>query len=314
MANCRLKKPGSILILLFLFVFTATAQRQNVYYFKKNGQEVKNKDSANYIRIIREPDSGSVNYKLIEIGLDSILRTSGLVSEYYPKLVYEGVVVSYENGGKIQANTYEKGMLKGVSTYYYPNGNLKKTENHKGDGTYKLVDFYDSTGVKFVSAGNGYAKIDEIDFHEEGTYSYGIKTGKWKGWYKKSDSRFEEEYNQLGELLSGISVKSDVLYPYKKFEELPVFPGGPKGWLHFIQQYKYPSDARKAKVSGKITVAFVVEPNGSISDLRIVKGLWPSVDAEAIRLFQTSPNWVPGKQRGIPVRVSYTQSIALNIQ
>lgn len=272
-----------------------------------------NKKDAEFIRIVREPDSGMVNYQLIEIGLDSTLRKTGFVSEYYPKLVYEGILVSYEKGKKIQADTYEKGKLTGLSRHYYPNGKLKKTLDYSGGSEPRIVDFFDSTGVKLVENGTGYVKEYNKNSYEEGTYTNGVKTGKWRGSNKINDATFEEEYDSSGKFLSGVSVKSGVSYPYSKVGELPAFPGGAKAWTRFIERYNYPVDAVKARISGKVILNFVVNADGKLSDIKVVRPLFPSADEEAVRLLQKSPSWIPGKMRGIPVRVAYTQAIALNI-
>lgn len=92
-------------------------------------------------------------------------------------------------------------------------------------------------------------------------------------------------------------------------EEMPCFGGGegPDGFREYIaENLKYPEEAAKNKISGRVFIQFVVEADGSVSNVKIVRGVDPLLDAEAIRVVESSPNWEPGKQRGQNVRVSFT--------
>jgi len=98
-------------------------------------------------------------------------------------------------------------------------------------------------------------------------------------------------------------------------EDMPEFPGGDKELRNYIANtVKYPEDAVKRKVQGKVYVSFVVEKDGSIGDAKIARGVDPSLDKEALRVVNSLPTWKPGKQRGTLVRVAYTVpiSFALN--
>jgi TonB family protein len=90
-------------------------------------------------------------------------------------------------------------------------------------------------------------------------------------------------------------------------ENEPDFPGGWTAYRVFLAtNLIYPEKARTDKVKGKVIVNFVVEKDGSLSDIKIYKGLSKETDAEAIRVFQSSPKWVAGTQNGKPVRVAYS--------
>jgi protein TonB len=94
----------------------------------------------------------------------------------------------------------------------------------------------------------------------------------------------------------------------------PAFPGGQEAWLKFMQGYNYPAMARENNVSGKVYVRFVVEKDGSLTDISVVRDLGFGTGEEAVRLLKTSKRWKPGIQNGRPVRVTYTQPISLAIQ
>lgn len=93
-------------------------------------------------------------------------------------------------------------------------------------------------------------------------------------------------------------------------EDMPEFPGGQMALLKFIaKSVKYPVIAQENGIQGRVFVAFVVNKDGSVTDVRIARGVDPSLDKEAIRVVKSLPKWKPGMQRGKPVRVSYSVPI-----
>ena len=98
-------------------------------------------------------------------------------------------------------------------------------------------------------------------------------------------------------------------------EEMPQYPGGMQAMLSFLQEnITYPKDAQEKKISGRVIVTFVVEKDGSISNVETVKSVFPSLDEEAVRIVKAMPNWKPGKQNGKVVRVKYTLPISFSLK
>jgi protein TonB len=96
-------------------------------------------------------------------------------------------------------------------------------------------------------------------------------------------------------------------------EQMPEYPGGLPALLDYLNQnVKYPEDAEKQKIEGRVLAVFVVETDGSISNVEVVKPVFPSLDAEAVRVLAAMPKWTPGKQSGKLVRVKYT--VPINFQ
>ena len=97
-------------------------------------------------------------------------------------------------------------------------------------------------------------------------------------------------------------------------EQIPEYPGGMQAMIEFLQtNMKYPDDAAKQKVEGRVMVQFVVETDGSVSDVHVAKQVFPSLDAEAIRVVQAMPKWTPGKEKGKVVRVKYNLPIVFRM-
>jgi protein TonB len=98
-------------------------------------------------------------------------------------------------------------------------------------------------------------------------------------------------------------------------EEQPGYPGGEEARISYLQQnIKYPEEAKELGIQGKVFVTFVVEVDGSISDVRVLRGIGGGCDEEAIRVVKSMPKWVPGKQRGVPVRVQFNLPIKFTLQ
>ena len=97
-------------------------------------------------------------------------------------------------------------------------------------------------------------------------------------------------------------------------EKMPEFPGGVQELLGFLSKtIKYPAEAEKAGKQGRVLATFVVRKDGSISDARIVKSVDPLLDAEALRVINAMPAWIPGTQSGKPVNVKYTVPISFRL-
>lgn len=103
--------------------------------------------------------------------------------------------------------------------------------------------------------------------------------------------------------------------PFVTVEQMPSYPGGEKAMQNFIKEnLMYPVAAVESKIQGRVTVRYVVGKDGVIRDIKVVRGLSPECDAEAVRLVSTMPKWVPGKQNGIAVPVYFTLPIIFRLK
>ncbi len=112
-----------------------------------------------------------------------------------------------------------------------------------------------------------------------------------------------------------VGVSGDGLQTYKEVfeydyvEEKPSFPGGQEALLDYINKNRqYPADAYEHGIEGRVTCSFVVNANGNISHIRVIKGSHKSLNMEAIRLLAEMPDWLPGRQAAqcVPVRVVHS--------
>ena len=102
---------------------------------------------------------------------------------------------------------------------------------------------------------------------------------------------------------------------FQVVEEMPNFPGGMNECMKFLaRNIKYPVLAQEAKIEGRVIVQFVVDRDGSVNDIKVVRSISPQLDAEAGRVIGLMPKWNPGKQRGKAVAVKYTMPIQFRLQ
>jgi len=98
--------------------------------------------------------------------------------------------------------------------------------------------------------------------------------------------------------------------PFIIVEKMPTYPGGLKAlYTYFGKKMKYPPQARRMGIEGRVTVTFVIDKDGSVTDIKLLRGIGAGCDEEAIRILKSLPKWNPGKQRGKAVKVQMTLPI-----
>lgn len=98
-------------------------------------------------------------------------------------------------------------------------------------------------------------------------------------------------------------------------EEMPKFPGGEAALMKFIgENLKYPEKAQEEGIQGRVTIRYIVDAKGAIRDAKILRGIDPGCDAEALRVIEAMPKWEPGKQNGKAVPVYFTIPILFRLK
>lgn len=106
--------------------------------------------------------------------------------------------------------------------------------------------------------------------------------------------------------------KNDMVFDV--VEVMPQYPGGQIAMLKYIMEnIKYPEQAMKEGIQGRVTVRFIVEKDGSISNVKPVLSVHPLLDKEAVRVVESMPKWSPGKQNGKPVRVRFNVPVMFKL-
>lgn len=314
-------------LVMSLYTLPVLGQDQIVTYLNKDKHIVAEKDSADYIRILIPSEKPEAPYNLTEQYKTGEVYRKGTARFSHDRVTLVGLVVTYQRDGKkISEEYYKDGVLEGYCRYYYKNGNLRSEmlmPGRMGGGKEKvdmsppkLLSFYDSLGTQLVKNGNGHVhEVNDDKDSEEGAYKNGYKEGPWKGTFLKKKYRYLEHYEQ-GRLLGGMSIDSlGKEVKYSKVEEQPEFQEGMTALYRFIgMNYKYPRQAYQQDVSGEVLLSFVVDTLGKPVEIKALQDIGLGTGEEGVRVLRSSPKWAPGKLRGIPVRVSYTVPIHLNLQ
>jgi TonB family protein len=110
------------------------------------------------------------------------------------------------------------------------------------------------------------------------------------------------------------TTENDGKTTYQKVEKMPQFPGGEKALMEHIRSFiKYPTDAHEKGIQGTVIVKFVVNKLGKVVNAEILRGVYPSIDAEGLEVVNSMPNWAPGEQKGKKVSVYYTLPISFKL-
>ena len=132
------------------------------------------------------------------------------------------------------------------------------------------------------------------------------------------DINAEVEQNEVIEEYVPVEVEEEEVVEqeiFKIVEEMPSYPGGEQKLMEYVaKNIKYPQIARETGIQGRVFVGFVVEPDGSISNVKLLRGIGGGCDEEAMRVIKSLPKWKPGKQRGKAVRVSYQIPVFFKLQ
>lgn len=128
----------------------------------------------------------------------------------------------------------------------------------------------------------------------------------------------EVDQNEQLEEYVPVEIEEDEVVEQEIFtivEEMPEFPGGMNKLAEYLaKNIKYPQMARESGIQGRVFVNFVVEPDGSVSNVTVMRSLGGGCDEEAMRVVKSMPKWKPGKQRGKAVRVSYILPVNFKLQ
>lgn len=131
----------------------------------------------------------------------------------------------------------------------------------------------------------------------------------------KGNDEAEGEVLKAKEVIAEEKPKEEETKVFDVVEQMPQFPGGQQALFEYLSKnIKYPVIAEENGVQGRVIVTFVVERDGSITDVKVVKSVDPSLDKEAQRVVKAMPHWIPGKQNGSAVRVKFTVPVTFRLQ
>ena len=131
----------------------------------------------------------------------------------------------------------------------------------------------------------------------------------------KGNDEAEGEVLKAKEVIADEKPKEEETKVFDVVEQMPEFPGGPAALMKWLSDnIKYPAVAEENGIQGRVVCTFVVERDGSVTDVQVARSIDPSLDKEAIRVLKKMPKWIPGRQNGSAVRVKYTVPVTFKLQ
>lgn len=266
-------------------------------------------------------------------GFQLVTKTDnkGNVTRYTTKFDANGLIAELSaNDGTRHVYSYNDKQLNKI-TYYNKSGVVKtdyyddrlKLEKSVRNGV-TIVYKYNSEGdVISMSKMKGSAVMESTTYE----YEYD-KNGLWIEMSQYNNGEYFTKKTRQFEKPTNI-VRNNSVMPeqrvaplpsqneqvFETVEQMPQFPGGPNALFEYLaKSVKYPVVAEENGIQGRVIMTFVLERDGSITDVKVAKSVDPSLDKEAIRVIQSMPKWNPGKQNGSTVRVKYTVPVTFRLQ
>lgn len=256
-------------------------------------------------------------YYVIEEYYKSGHQKMGGISTHNDNYNYVGVVIRFFENDTIMSKTlYENGTPSGNFSSWYENGK-KEVEGEyvanqfskNKEQVLKILHFWDENGIQQVSDGNGVYNEKRENFQVKGEIRNGLKTGIWTGTDKKFKISFSDKYED-GKFISGVSKDDNLIEkPYTEIYERPSPKKGITDFYNFVGR-KF-NTGRNTNVTGKIILTFIVNKNGAIDKIEVLRGIHPKFDKEAVRVLNLYADWIPGKYRGKSVDVRYSLPISV---
>lgn len=317
-----MKKLSHLLLLLlstlnYSQTNSSIEENDKLVYLDSTWNETS-KDNYEYYRVIKDYYSDQKEYKFFVYYKNNQLKKESTLSGKDGGSSIGEEISYYKNGNKQNTTTYVSGRPTGKTKSWYENGNVKQegeyTGNYETPGKhYKLNQYWDENNNQLIIDGNGmYSSERNENYSETGKYKDGFKDGIYEGKNLKENTSFVEEYKE-GKFISGTRTFSDnTKSEYFEMETRPLPKKGMQDFYNFIgKNFNYNKESIKNNIQGKIFLKFVVDKEGKIVEPKILKGLGYGLDEEAIRVLLKYGDWIPGEQRGIKVRCTFSLPLSL---
>jgi TonB family protein len=302
-------------IVLLASTLSLAQTQKNVKIFLDSTWNQTTEANHTYIRVIEDYFSEKDSYIFKDLYKSNVLQMVGS-STTKDVLKQEGqFIFYYENGKKKTLVNYSKAKKIGKEYNWYENGNLKSEidyfEKPINNVAFKVNHYWNLQNEHKVVSGNGEYQVSN-KYHEEiGQIKNGFYDGIWTGKNKKPYYTFTERYEN-GKLVSGTSTDSlNTTHSYKVIYQNPLPKNGIDDFHNYIRNTMYIPPAARNKISGKIYLSFIVDPEGNLVEPKLAKGIGYGIDESAIDLIKQAKKWNPGVIRGVPSRILYSIPITI---
>lgn len=309
----------SITIILACFSILSFAQQTRIdtTYFDVHEQSVKKDTTFYYYAInVSEGDTYTSNAFYASNHKPRYTESSALREGLRRREYF------FESGTLMATTQMKSGSIKGPVSVFYEDGKpmaeleFPDSVGALGEPRLKFINCWDSLGNQFIIKGNGSGELKfrllyGVLYSGKGQIVNGYKNGPWEG---VDDQSIYKDVYKNGVLVRGESIYKGETYTYTKVGEQATPVGGLLSFYQYISRtMTYPMRARRRGIEGKVYVEFVVNKDGTLSNVKTVKGIDPQCNSEAERAIANSPNWNPGYYRGRPVKVRYVLPLTFKL-
>ncbi len=314
------------LLLVFLSSFISFSQigPNDDAVFIDSLNNIGTEENYKFIRVVKDYTEEKELYDVSFYSRSGkIERRTQTTNKFF--MAFEGpCVYYYENGKRKKTENYSDNKINGKQFEWYENGAIKLEsevvyDKKTNNSTTKIIHYWNVDHEQKVIDGEGeYEEIEEISLNSseksiiksKGEIKNYVKDGVWNTSYSMSKQTTKETYRN-GIFISGVTIdENGKEQAYSILEEKPQPRNGMADFYNFIgKNYRTPDIAG---LKGVIYLTFIIERDGEITDIKIIKDIGFGTGAEAIRVLSKYGHWLPGKQRGIPVRVMYSLPITIH--
>ncbi len=314
--------PIRSLLLTLVLLIPAFSFAQDTLYLNEQWKPCKEKKASYYRVITKQPDG---KYKVEDHFMNGQLQMSGtyLSANIEDKTQLDGYFINKDaKGYTTDEGTYTAGKQTGFWKFYYKNSNaLKGTKDFRADSTMYTVGYDSATGKKKYEVANkgAYCPIRNVWYYagtgtvaEERLYS-GCSLVTATQYYSngkiKRQNRFKDDsvegnaYDADGKEIAYIAPKP--VYTHADQQPEPSIDMG----SYLSRELRYPVKARSNNIQGNVLLKFIVNEDGRISDIVVIKNADNDLSEEAVRVIAAMPPWKPGMVNKIPVKVYFIQPI-----
>jgi antitoxin component YwqK of YwqJK toxin-antitoxin module len=308
-------KRLSVTLALCVCLSIATQAQNVTRYYLNNNSITQSKDSATYYLKFETTSEGSVRYS--RYCMNNKLKETGTVQNT-TTLIKEGEVITYySNGNKKEVSNYTAGLINGMQTRYFENGNInyKIIINASGYGdaltkesAVKYIYCANSEYKTTLQDGNGYftAYDENLSLTQEGNVKNTHADGLWKG-FDRQQLAFAEVYKN-GKLIKGENFATDgKTYAYNQRNQRPEPKGGIDNFYKYIATSMETIDASNANM----LIKFMVDDSGKLKNIEVINSSDNKINAMAVNVLKNAPKWNPALAQGKPVQAAYYMPISI---
>ena len=287
----------ALLTLTLLFVLASYCDTYSQYgsgaitLFDKDWLRTKDYKAAVYYRTVEQTDNKYLvkDYYISNDNPEMI----AVCEEYEPEAVYDGKVVWYHENGNLRREAHFKdGIVLGLDKRYYEDGSQQSLEVHVAEDKKLFAQYWSRDQIPMLVNGTGIIqRVNDINDNAE--------------YAEILDSTMVAAY-------SVTQMNNDTIYTV--CEQRAEYKNGFKKLYKGVgKQIRYPADARRHGIEGRVFVEFVVDKDGSVQDVKVVRGIGGGCDEEALRAFNLQKDWKPGVHKGKPVKVRMVLPITFRL-